>query len=242
MASLPRMPSPMPAPLQSADLAALPPFQGIHPPLLEPLLQGQLPLTLAAGQVLMMEEDEGMGLLVLRQGLAKVRGFSADGEEVTLAVLGPQSLVGDMAVLADGRRTADVVALTDLQAVKLRSEPFRMLLGLEVELALGLARLQAHRLRALNRRFLLRGADATTRLLAALLELALQSDPSHDPEALVPPLPQRELAAIAGLSRETASRSLSQLRRQGAVWCGEEGMRIANLAPLRKRGLWHGRP
>lgn len=230
---------PMPAPLHCADLARLPLFAGIEPALLEPLLEGQLPLSLSATQVVMMEEDEGMGLLVLRQGLAKVRGFSADGEEVTLAVLGPEALLGDMAVLADGRRTADVVALTELQAVKLRSEPFRRLLTREVALALALARLQAHRLRALNRRFLLRGADATTRLLAALLELALQSDPARDPEALVPPLPQRELAALAGLSRETASRSLNQLRRQGTVWGGEEGLRIANLAALRKRGLWH---
>ncbi|MCT0224105.1 Crp/Fnr family transcriptional regulator [Synechococcus sp. CS-1328] len=229
----------MPVPLSCSDLARLPLFQGIDAALLEPLLEGQLSVSLPADQVVVMEEDEGMGLLVLRSGMAKVRGFSADGEEVTLAVLGPEALLGDMAVLVDGRRTADVVALTALQVVKLRSEPFRRLLEREGRLALAMARLQARRLRALNQRFLLRGADATTRLLAALLELALQSDPARDPEALVPPLPQRELAAIAGLSRETASRSLSQLRRQGTVSCGEEGMRITNLAPLRKRGLWH---
>ena len=35
---------------------------------------------------------------------------------------------------------------------------------------------------------------------------------AHDPQALIPPLAMRELALVAGLARETASRTLSKLR------------------------------
>jgi len=142
-----------------------------------------------------------------------------------------------MAVLTSGGRSADVVALTRLVAVKLRARGYRELLFSDGDLALALARLLAQRLTALNRRFLLRGADATTRLLATLLQLALTSSRGQDPQALIPPLAQRELAAIAGLSRETTSRTFAQLRQRGTVIGDPQGMRIADLQSLRKRGL-----
>ena len=109
--------------------------------------------------------------------------------------------------------------------------------SISLALALALARLLATRLMALNRRFLLRGGDATSRLLAVLLDLALSCSRGQDPLALIPPLPQRELAAMAGLSRETTSRTFTQLRERGMVIGDPRGMRIADLQCLRKRGL-----
>jgi CRP-like cAMP-binding protein len=144
-----------------------------------------------------------------------------------------------MAVLLGGVRSADVVALTALEAVRLMARPFRELLHEDARLALALARLQAERLKGLNQRFLLRGADAMTRLLAVLLDLAERCSAGRDPLALIPPLPQRELAAMAGLSRETTSRSFSQLRQRGLLQADGEGMRLLELDPLRRRGLWH---
>ncbi len=62
-------------------------------------------------------------------------------------------------------------------------------------------------------------------------------DRGQDPQALIPPLAQRELAAIAGLSRETTSRTFAQLRDRGIVIGDPQGMRIADLQALKKRGL-----
>jgi CRP-like cAMP-binding protein len=153
-------------------------------------LAGQIGLDVVAEQVLLLQQDEGEGLLVIQTGLAKVRAYTANGEEAVMAVLGPGDLMGEMAVL-----------------------------------------------RALSRRFLLRGGDASTRLLAALLDLALSCSRGQDPLALIPPLPQRELAAMAGLSRQTISRTFTQLRERGMVIGDPQGMRIVDLQCLRKRGL-----
>ena len=100
-----------------------------------------------------------------------------------------------------------------------------------------MARLQVSRLRDLNRRFALQTGDATTRLLDALAYLARKSSVSNDPQALIPALPQRELALLAGLARETASRTLSKLRARGTVSELDGGLKLADLQPLRKRGL-----
>jgi CRP/FNR family cyclic AMP-dependent transcriptional regulator len=227
----------MPSLLTAAALRTIPLFRQLSDDQADLLLRSQIAAEVAADQVLLHEQDEGEGLVVILEGLAKVRSYSADGEEVVMALLGPGDLLGEMAVLTAGVRNADVVALTRLLTVKLRAGAYRQLLFQDCNLALELARLLAQRLTVLNRRFLLRGADAGTRLLATLLDLALTVSRDRDPLALIPPLAQRELAVMAGLSRETTSRTLSQLRQRGTVIDDPQGMRIVDLPSLRKRGL-----
>ena len=192
-----------------------------------------------ADQVIVMEEDWGESVFLLRSGLAKVRTTTADGDEVVMSLLGQGDVFGEMAVLDGEARSADVVALTPLQQIKLRVAPFATLLDQRAGFALALARLEASRLRELNRRFALQTADATTRLLDALAYLARKSSAAADPQALIPALAQRELALVAGLARETASRTLSKLRARGTVVDEEGGLRLMDLQPLSKRGLLH---
>ena len=190
-----------------------------------------------AEQVIVMEQDWGESIFLLHRGLAKVRTYTADGDEVVMSLLGAGDVFGEMVALDGSVRSADVVALTPLQLVKLRVPPFKSLLQENTVFALALARLQASRLRDLNRRFALQTGDATTRLLDALAYVARKSSVTNDPQALIPALPQRELALLAGLARETASRTLSKLRARGTVSELDGGLKLADLQPLRKRGL-----
>lgn len=190
-----------------------------------------------AEQVIVMEQDWGESIFLLHRGLAKVRTYTADGDEVVMSLLGAGDIFGEMVALDGSVRSADVVALTPLQLVKLRVPPFKSLLQENTVFALALARLQVSRLRDLNRRFALQTGDATTRLLDALAYLARKSSVSNDPQALIPALPQRELALLAGLARETASRTLSKLRARGTVSELDGGLQLSDLQPLRKRGL-----
>ena len=227
----------MPSPLTTADLLALPLFAQLTQSQAEALLVGQITLEVAAEQLLIIQQDEGEALLVIQDGLAKVRSFSADGDEVVIALLGPGDLMGEMAVLTQGVRNADVVALTPLVAVKLRAGLFRDLVLHDARVSLELARLLAVRLTAIHARLLLRGADATTRLLAVLQDLALTASRGQDPLGPIPPLPQRELAVMAGLARPTASSTLAHLRERGIVKVDPQGMKITDSQALRKRGL-----
>ena len=103
-----------------------------------------------------------------------------------------------------------------------------------------MARLEASRLRDLNQRFALQSADATTRLLDALAYLARKSSRDQNPQAEIPLLAQREIALLAGLARETASRTLSKLRHRGTVMETNGQFRIVDPQPLIKRGLLPG--
>ena len=189
-------------------------------------------------QVIVMEQDWGESVFLLRSGLAKVRTYTTDGDEVVMSLLGASDVFGQMAALDCAARSADVVALTPLSLVKLRAAPFAALLAKQAGFALALPRLEAARLRDLNRRFALQSGDATSRLLDALAYLARKnSGPDSDLQSLIPPLAQRELALLAGLARETASRTLSKLRQKNVVAEEEGGLHLVDLQPLQKRGL-----
>ena len=186
----------------------------------------------------MLDQDESQDLILLRNGIAKVRRFNREGEEDVLSLLGPGDVCGEMAVLNSGCRSADVVSVTTCDAVLLRVGPFRELLHSEPRLSLALARLEARRLQDLNCRFTLRGADATTRLLATLCELARRTRLGADSFSTIPPLPHRELACLSGLARETTCRILSKLRQQGIVEEVEGGgLKIVNREALHQRQL-----
>ncbi|MEB3171390.1 MAG: Crp/Fnr family transcriptional regulator [Synechococcaceae cyanobacterium] len=233
-------PPPAPPPgLAPEDLAAVALFADLDADQHHRLLENHRLLTLEADQRLVLEQDESQGLFLLRSGLAKVRGFDLDGQETVLALLGAGEICGEMAILnPEGLRTADVVSLTPMRVAVLRAGPFAALLRSDTRLALALARLQARRLQNLNHRLRLRGGDATIRLLATLVELARRSAPGACETDPIPPLPQREIASLSGLARETASRTLSSLRRRGLVAdTPEGGLQLLNREDLRRRGL-----
>ena len=71
-------------------------------------------LEFAAGETVMAEGDFGHSVLLIEDGTAAV---SVDGTRVR--EMGPGEMLGEVAVLASGRRTASVVALTPLRVISL---------------------------------------------------------------------------------------------------------------------------
>lgn len=215
----------------------MPMFASLAEDQLQLLLDRHLSSTHLPDQVVVMEQDWGDSIFLIMSGMAKVRTYTSDGEEVVMSLLGSGDLFGEMAALEAGARSADVVALTTLDVVKLRAATFSSLLHAHAELAIGLARLEALRLQDLNRRFALQKADATTRVLQAIAYLAIKATNRRDPLALIPPLAQGEVAVLAGLARETFSRTLSKLKSRGDVVTEEGSLRLASLSPLERRGI-----
>lgn len=202
------------------------------------LLDNHRLLALAKDQQLILEREESQGLFVVRSGVAKVRSMGLNGQETVLALIGPGEVCGEMASLSPmGLRSADVITLTPCSLLLLRGAPFSTLLHSDLGLALAFARLQSQRLRDLHRRFSLYSADASTRLLATLADLASKTAPGATAMAPIPPLPHRELANLSGLSRETTSRILSHLRKSGVVMDRNDGgLQVTDLQSLRSWG------
>ena len=98
----------MPSAPRSSDL-----LSDLPDRLVAALLTNAKTVKLAADEILFLAGDPGDGCYRLEEGLVKVSMVSPKGAERILAILGPGSIVGDMAMV-DGRpRSASVSALRD---------------------------------------------------------------------------------------------------------------------------------
>ncbi len=73
----------------------------------------------AAGALIIKQGTEGNRAFLIESGRVEVYAETPEGRRVTLAQLGPQSIIGEMAVLSHSPRTASVKAIEDTTVVTL---------------------------------------------------------------------------------------------------------------------------
>ena len=223
--------------IQPDELAEIPIFAALTGEERSEICATQMIAKHSQGQSFLLENDWGNSLFLMLSGVAKVRTFTEEGEELVLCLLGVHEIFGEIALLDGGGRSADVVSLSDTILVKFPGTPVVKALNRNNNFVIEMARLEAKRLRDLNKRFVLQSTDATTRLLASLAYVASKFSKESDPFGEIPGLAQREVAAIAGLARETASRTLGKLKQRNIIESSGSSMRIISKEALLKRGL-----
>ncbi len=112
----------------STTASALPKRTGILPNLpiqfSARLLANAKPQSLADRAVLFQAGDVADGCYRLEQGLLKVSIASPQGDERILTILGPGSIVGELAIIDGLPRSATVVAIRDCQLSFISREAF----------------------------------------------------------------------------------------------------------------------
>ena len=168
----------------------------------------------ARGDVLFREEDDGSQVMLLQNGRVKVSVSAPSGREVILHVFDPGELLGELAAVDGGARSATVTALTDVDVLVLPQAEFLDFLRMHADAAAALLELVVAKLRGATRRQLEFGtADALGRLCRALLQLADQYDEHTDGvRSFEIPMTQQDLASFSGLSREAVVKGLGALR------------------------------
>jgi CRP/FNR family cyclic AMP-dependent transcriptional regulator len=126
-------------------LRRVPLFAGIEPTRLKLLAYTSDVVTYRAGQVLFRRGDAGDAAYVIIKGDAEV-SVPSDGGEIPIAQLHDGDFLGEIAILCDTPRTATITAKNELQALRIRKEPFFELLHEFPEMAVEMTRLLAERL------------------------------------------------------------------------------------------------
>lgn len=98
--------------MDRSRLEAFPILSGLGADDLDAIASVASEIEVEAGRVLTAEGDFGHALFAIEQGAAEV---SRDGE--VLRALGAGDIFGEVAVLASGRRTADVVSATPMSLI-----------------------------------------------------------------------------------------------------------------------------
>lgn len=194
---------------------------GLPQPFLQQLLTAAKPVALAEDQVLFEYGEPGDGCYFVTHGVLKVARRSETGEQRILAVLGPGAIVGELAMIDGLPRSATVVALRPCRLSFVPRTAF-------VEAVNRMPNIHEFLVGTLAAR--LRNADedaaavsflkVSARVARALLQLAEQlGEPSEDPDRITVrhEMRQSDIAALAGVARESVSRTVSDWRKQGLI-------------------------
>jgi CRP-like cAMP-binding protein len=192
-----------------------------------------------AHTIVMFEGDRAHDVMVVMTGDLKVSTTLA-GHEVVLDIVGPGSMLGELAVVEGAERSAMVAALTDVDAVVIDADRFRAFLDERPAVVKKLFHSVAARLRDTSRRQVEYGAlDAVGRVCRRLVELADRYGAATADGAteIAAPITQSDIAAWAGLSREAVVRVLRDLRALGWVQTGARSIVVVDVAAVRERAL-----
>jgi CRP/FNR family transcriptional regulator/CRP/FNR family cyclic AMP-dependent transcriptional regulator len=169
------------------------------------------------GSFVLTQHENGSMMYFLVSGRVKVSIASQEGRELALSYLEAPDYFGEMSATDAGPRSADVIAMTDVEVLGLESKDLAEAVRTQPQLAITLIGTLSRRVRDLIGR--LEGMafhDATHRVQRVLLNVATASYEARG-VPVIEGLTHYEIATLAGTSRETASRVISNLARDGAV-------------------------
>jgi CRP/FNR family cyclic AMP-dependent transcriptional regulator len=199
-------------------LERVPLFDGLTPAEVEELAKVAVPRTYEAGQVVFREGDQGDTCFVVKSGAIKI-SREHGGRTIALAELRGGDMFGELSMFGGEVRSATAAALEDTAAIALLAGDVRRLLAGNPEIALKMLETMADRVRATNQRLANQSFQTVAgRVAGVLMQLvdARQSEGASDSDVLVETT-QADIAQLAGASRESASRFLATLERQGLV-------------------------
>jgi CRP/FNR family transcriptional regulator, cyclic AMP receptor protein len=195
-------------------------LSGLPTRLSRELFAGAAQVQLPVGRALFWAGDPGNGCYRVENGLLKVTMISRAGAERILAFLGPGAIVGELSIIDGLPRPISVVAVRDAVLSFLSCTAFEAFAEKHPELCHSLLRLLSKRVRQRDKivaatSFLSRKG----RVAQTLLELAEHFGEEVEPGRIVirQRIKQTDLAAMAGIARESVARVLNDWQRRKLV-------------------------
>jgi CRP-like cAMP-binding protein len=190
-------------------LGANPFFSSLGPEALDAVAALCVTRSLGPEEILFFKGDPGDALYVVRRGQIRIATGTDEGRRLTLNLLGPGDVFGEVAIL-DGRpRTADAVAVEATELFMVHRRDLLGLLSHRPAMAARFIELMCERIRWMSDRMeesiLLPLPERLSRRLLALTE-------DYGAELH---LSQDELAVFVGSTRESVNRQLQAWRRKG---------------------------
>jgi CRP/FNR family cyclic AMP-dependent transcriptional regulator len=220
-------------------LKLVPLFAGLDDAALGQLASSTRRMTLREGDVLFKEGEAGETLCVVEDGCLKVFVHGLDDQEIVLDLVGPDGVIGELALLDGQPRSATVQALSASTLLALDREPFLTHLYQHAETAIHLLRVISHSLR---QRVLeaetSSESDSSARLAHTLLFLA-EKDGRIEPGLVTSTLRTKHLAAAVGTSEEWVKQTLHEWCREGIIgMTGSRRLLLHDVEALKTLSGW----
>ncbi len=194
-------------------------FVGIAPQEARALLEAFRPVAYGAGETIFTQSDRGEFMLIVSTGRVRLSLVSEDGRELNLRHATTGHVLGEIAALDGGPRSATAVAIDAVTAMKLTRTELRALLRTHPALAERFLTWLCGRLRETTEQLEAIALHPLDVRLARFLLFALQgrTAPEGRRIALELGFSQGELAQFVGGSRPKVNIALGLLESAGAI-------------------------
>ncbi|NNJ10221.1 Crp/Fnr family transcriptional regulator [Chloroflexales bacterium ZM16-3] len=189
------------------------------------------------GQVFHSPNEVGERLFVMRSGRVRVYKLSPEGRALTLMVLEPPTIFGEMILV--GQRVHDTFAESMAECVigVIGGDTLRQILERHPQVALALMELMGQRLRAMENKLAdIAFKSVPQRLASVLLNLAgVGPGPvASDIPPSVVRYTHQHLADMIGSYRETVTKAIGELREAGMIRIEDEVISLMDLPQLQR--------
>ena len=170
-------------------------------------------------QVIFLEEETGKYMYIVLAGKIKVTKTTPEGKETVLAIHQPGDFFGEMALLDGKTAPATVSAMEDCRVATVSGSDFQNYLMRNEKVVKQIIQVLCSRLRQVWAQVhSLSYSTADARIRGTLLQLSRRHG-VPDARGIIIDLKitHQELAGMVGTSRETVSRTLAKLQRDGIL-------------------------
>ena len=182
------------------------------------------------GQVVFARGDPSDTLFVVISGRVKVVVRSADGGELTLTIIQPGGVFGELGIADGGPRSADADALDECQLLLVPLETVQGICALEPPVVQALLNSTTATLRRLTEA----ASDLVFLDLPRRVAKVLLSLPRGGDGVIRPALSQEELAHQAGGTRQSINATLRGFERRGWIEVHDRAVTIRQVPALRR--------
>lgn len=189
-------------------------------PIVMALLRESRSLHLAKGEVLFTRGAPGESCFLVRRGVIKVSIGSSRGEQRILTLHGRGAIVGELSMIDGLPRAVTAQAMSECHLAALSRASFFACMSRHPEMASSVISILAGRLRRAGEESAWAGLlPARARVARALLRVAdvMGQEAGVGRIAIDRIITHADIAAMAGVSREEASRAFGAWKRTGAV-------------------------
>jgi CRP/FNR family transcriptional regulator, cyclic AMP receptor protein len=210
-------------------------LQGLPPDEYRKLIERAKVRSYGIGDVVYQEGDPADSFHVVLVGRLAVTVTSADGRELTFAIVERDDIFGELALLtAEGNRSTTVRALEPAETLVVYRRDFEHLRQRHrafSELLIDILTLRVLRMSVQLEEALY--LPVQTRILRRLVELARAYGTGREPAVI--PLTQEDIAGLAGTARATVNRILRAERTRGTVSLEKRRITVLDLDSLVRR-------